>query len=337
MKRIIALCDYKGRFGSKYFSHVYRQGMDKDLLEKCFQNSGYSVLYEQMINAPALEVSNIPVLYTSSEDADYRYKSFIEDMVLGVELRGAKTLPPFKFLRATNNKILMEQLRNTYLPKQYHTNTKFFGTLDELIQNSKKLSYPLVVKTAGGAVSRGVFKAKNSAELLGLAKKISRSSNPLYEFKDKLREFRHRGYRKESLHRKKFIVQEYQEGVQNDWKVLVYYDKVFILRRQNRPGDFRASGSGLFSFDDTVDSRLLDAAIEIRKALDIPMVSLDLAFKEDKVVLFEFQGAHFGTSTLEKSPYYYTKSSGEWQKIVGKSILEDIYARAIVDYLEKGN
>jgi len=337
MKRIIALCDYKGRFGSKHFPHIYRKGMDKALLEKCFQNFGYSVLYEQMIDAPALEFSNTPVIYSSSEDADYRYKSFIEDMVLGIELRGAKTLPPFKLLRATNNKILMEQLRNIYLPKQYHTNTKFFGTLEELIQNTMKLSYPLVVKTAGGAVSRGVFKAQNSAELLRIAKNISRSSNPLYEFKDKLREFRHRGYSKESLHRNKFIVQEYQDGVQNDWKVLVYYDKVFILRRQNRPGDFRASGSGLFSFDDTVDSRLLEAGIEIRKALDIPIVSLDLAFKDDIVILFEFQGVHFGTSTLEKSPYYYTKSSGEWQKIVGKSILEDVYAKAIVDYLEKEN
>ncbi len=64
MKRIIALCDYKGRFGSKYFPHIYRKGMDKALLEKCFQNFGYSVLYEQMIDAPALEFSNTPVIYS---------------------------------------------------------------------------------------------------------------------------------------------------------------------------------------------------------------------------------------------------------------------------------
>ena len=337
MKRIIALCDYKGRFGSKYFPHIYRQGMDKVLLDKYFQKSGYSVLYEQMINASALEISDTPVIYTASEDADYKYKSFIEDMVLGIELRGARTLPPFKYLRATNNKILMEQLRNILLPEQYHANTYFFGTLEEIRLKTETLRYPLVVKTAGGAVSRGVFKAQDPAGLQGIAKRISRTRNLKFEFKDKVRELRHKDYSKESLHRKKFIVQEFQDGVQNDWKVLVYYDKVFVLRRRNRPGDFRASGSGLFSFDDTVDSRLLEAGIEIRKALDIPMVSLDLAFKDDIVILFEFQGVHFGTSTLEKSPYYYTKSSGEWQKIVGKSILEDVYAKAIVDYLEKEN
>jgi len=51
------------------------------------------------------------------------------------------------------------------------------------------------------------------------------------------------------LHRSKFIVQEFIPDLSNDWKVLVFWDKYYVLRRKNRPNDFRASGSGLFSFD----------------------------------------------------------------------------------------
>lgn len=337
MKRIIALCDYKGRFGSKYYSQIYRQGMDKSILDRCFQIAGYSMEYEHINDAQSLKVENTPVIYSSQEDADYRYKSFIEDMIQSIELRGARTLPSFKYLRATNNKIFMEQLRNILLPPIYHSKTMSFGTLEDLLPYLEKFIYPVVVKAAGGAVSRGVFKAQSPAALLRISKKISRSRSFQYELKDRLREFRHKGYSRESVYRNKFLVQEYLEGIQNDWKVLVYYDKVFVLRRQNRPGDFRASGSGLFTFDDIVDPRLLDAGIEIRRALNIPMVSLDLAIKDNKVVLFEFQGVHFGTSTLEKSPYYYIKCNGEWQQHVGKSILEEVYSKAIVDYLEHGN
>jgi len=136
------------------------------------------------------------------------------------------------------------------------------------------------------------------------------------------------------LHRSKFIVQEFIPNLSNDWKVLVYWDKYFVLRRKNRPNDFRASGSGLFSFDETVDQRLLDAAREIRQIFDVPMISLDLSISNNRVVLIEFQFIYFGTSTLEESPYYYENDNGNWEKKLGESSLEDIYSYSIVSYIE---
>ena len=65
------------------------------------------------------------------------------------------------------------------------------------------------------------------------------------------------------------------------------------------------------------------------------MISLDLAINENRVVLIEFQFLYFGTSTLEKSPYYYIKNNGNWEKIFGKSSIEDIYSYSIVSYLEE--
>ena len=64
------------------------------------------------------------------------------------------------------------------------------------------------------------------------------------------------------------------------------------------------------------------------------MISLDLAISDDKVVLLEFQFLYFGTSTLEKSPYYYIENNGNWEQIFEKSILENTYAYSIVSYIE---
>jgi len=65
------------------------------------------------------------------------------------------------------------------------------------------------------------------------------------------------------------------------------------------------------------------------------MISLDLAISNNRVVLLEFQFLYFGTSTLEKSPYYYINNNGNWEKILEKSSLEDIYSHSIVSYIEE--
>jgi len=338
MKYIFALCDYKGYFGSKYYPVIYRSGMDKNKLSSFFYEYGYNIQYINMSVAPLeIEVDSNPFIYSSQEDSKYLYKNFIEDIIYGLEIKGAITIPSYKFLRATNNKVFMEILRNQLLPNKYNIKSLLFGTVDELMASLDNIFYPCIVKTAGGAVSKGVFKANSKRELLSIVRRISRSKDKKYELIDRVRAIRHPGYKRDSLYRSKFIVQDYYSGIFNDWKVLVFYDKIYVLRRNNRPNDFRASGSGLFSFDEKVDERLLESAEEIRKCLNIPMVSLDLSFQDDKVVLFEFQGVHFGVSTLEKSHYYYTKINGVWEQIYTKSVLEEIYAETIVKYLEERN
>ena len=335
MKLIYALYDYKQVFNSKKYSPIYREGMDKNKLIKYFLDYEYKLIFEPMHKALSLEVGDIPVIYTSQEDPGYLYKNFIEDIILALENKGAITLPPFLYLRANNNKVFMEFLRNHILPPKYHSHTMVFGCFEELMSDIDKIEFPCVIKTSEGATSRGVYKASNKEDLIRISKKISRSPNIKYEIRDKARALKHKGYKKKSLHRKKFIVQDYIDNISNDWKVLVYYDKIFVLRRQNRPGDFRASGSGLFSFDNVVDERLLNNAIEIRQILNLPMVSLDLAIKDNKIILFEFQAVYFGTTTLEKSPYYYLYENGVWTQHIGESRLEETYAYSIVKYLEE--
>ena len=105
--------DYKNRFQSKCGSIPYRSGMDKSLLKKYFEKSGYTVkLYKfSDINFSTMNFKDQIVLYTSSEDIGFHYKSYIEDLILGLHLRGAIPIPDYKYLRANNNKVFMEILR----------------------------------------------------------------------------------------------------------------------------------------------------------------------------------------------------------------------------------
>ena len=69
------------------------------------------------------------MLYTSSEDPDYFYKSYIEDIVYGLKNIGAKLIPPYKYLRTNNNKVLMEILRDQFkIPELNTQKSRYFGT-----------------------------------------------------------------------------------------------------------------------------------------------------------------------------------------------------------------
>ena len=334
-KNIIALCDYKGIFESKYYAKPYRSGMDKDMLAKEFSKYGYKIKYITFadINNREIPEGQI-VIYTSSEDPGCKYKEFIEDIVYYLEIRGVNVIPSYKYLRANNNKVFMELLRKLIISSEYQVPTKVCGCYEDLFENCSDITFPCVVKEAKGSGSKGVHIAKNKNELEKVVQKISRTTYFTEDLRDIFRVIKHKGYIKKSLHRSKFIVQEFIPDLSNDWKVLVFWDKYYVLRRKNRPNDFRASGSGLFSFDETVDQRLLDAAREIRQIFDVPMISLDLAISKNRVVMIEFQFIYFGTSTLEKSPYYYEYDNGNWEKKLGKSSLEDVYSYSIVSYIE---
>ena len=336
MRRITALCDYQNRFGSKFYDQPYRSGMDKALLSKYFNDAGYNIEFQGFSDVDFSSGHKDDIcIYTSQEDIGYHYKGFIEDIVFGLEGQGAIVIPGYKYLHATNNKVYMEILRQLSLPEFYRIRTGYYGTVEEVIKHSGTLNYPQVIKTAAGAGSHGVFLAKNQKELKRIVKKVARTRYCFEELWDYGRSIIHKGYIRESLYRRKFITQDFIEGLNNDWKVLIFMDRLYVLRRNNRPRDFRASGSGLFIFDKEVDEDLLNAASDIFHSFDIPMLSLDLAKKDGKVLLVEMQFVYFGTSTLEKSPYYYTRINNAWQQIHTKSNLEEVYSESIVKFIDK--
>lgn len=338
MGKITLLVDHQGRFGSKNDSETYRSGMDVSLLKACFRKLGYEAetLHASEVNFRKDWKGSI-VLYTSLEDEGYLYKSFLEDIVLGLELAGARVLPGYRHLRAHNNKVIMEILRDLS-PMEGIRNifSRKYGSLEELRQEKQPFSYPVVIKSAAGAMSKGVKLAGDRDELLRHARTLSASPIRL---KDSLREtartYKHPNYRKESVHRHKFIVQPFIPGLTHDYKVLVYADHYYVLKRNVRKNDFRSSGSGLFEFTRTLPESLLPFSEQVLKTFDVPNISLDIAVIDSIPYLLEMQFVAYGNKTLEWSEFHFVKEDEGWEISEGKSCLEEIYAQSIAVHLTR--
>lgn len=336
MKKVYILSDYKGFFESKQKTLIYRGGMDLDKIVALFKKSEIQAetLGFNKITSDTFKDGDI-VLYTSSEDNKGCYKSYIEDIIYHLEQKNIKLIPPFKYLKAHNNKVAMELLRQRMDNPQINTiHSKVYGTIEDLEQDLDSFEYPIVIKTFSGAMSKGVAKAVDSTQLISIAKKFMKSRHFHHDFREILRKIKYRNhYIKESFYRNKIIIQNLILNMNNDWKVLIYGNKAFVLYRGTRDNDFRASGSGKFEFRKDLPEGMLDYAFNIKDSFKVSHISLDIGFDGKAFHLIEFQFLYFGTTTLEKSPFYFERINNHWEIIEKQSDLESVYVSSIINHL----
>lgn len=292
------------------------------------------------------------VLYASSDDYGLLYKDYIEDMLLRLIADGAILIPNFNLFRAHHNKSYMELYKTFFLPDELNTiYTQVipgYDVLKEKIDN-ESINFPVVVKAATGAGSSGVGLAKNKRELFKIAYRFSYRKYMDYyvnwfrlPFMQRLKN----GYRRlkgqpEVFYKPmqgKFIIQNFISGLSYDYKILVFGEKYYVLKRINRKNDFRASGSGKLSYEYDFHevSEVMDYAKIVYDLLKVPMASLDIANDGEKNYLIEYQCINFGPYTLQYAPFYFTKDkNGIWEKVNETSVLEDEYARSIKYYFDK--
>lgn len=341
MKEIFVLVDYKGFIELKYFSRPYRSGMEKELLIKYFGMHGYKLNYMHLnqINNNLFDLAGKNVIYNSSEDVGYFYKSYIEDVVYSLEISNVNVIPSYKFLKAHNNKAFMELLSQSL---QCQTNVKsiVLGSLRDYLKVSNQVSFPCVYKTPGGAAGVGVFLAKTHSDLISIIKRKGFVFRLKEIIKDQLRPFIHKGYVTEDMYRKKFIIQEFIPNLKNDWKLLIYGNKIYVFNRPIQKGrGIRASGGGYDNYfygrEAEAPEGMFDFAYDFFLKLNMPQLSVDIAFNGEKYFIIEYQAIHFGTGGIPYSNGYYQKNEGNWVFIEKKLDIEQVYAESIVWYLEK--
>jgi len=247
-------------------------------------------------------------------------------------------IPPFDIFRSHNNKGYQGLLRKKLsLPILQET---YFGTLEELKSIIDTINFPIVLKGTKGSGSKNVSLMHNEQQLLRIVRKQSRKSSYLIDLSKRyLKRYAFTGKytydnSRESLYYENFVLQEFIPGLSNDWKVLIFFDKYYVLERQIRTNDFRASGSGKFFYRE-FNLDMLDFCKEIFNKLQTPWISLDVCFDGTKYHLIEYQGINFGPTTLLKAPYYFMQSNDKtWQKIHEKSDLSTEYAQSFVKYVK---
>lgn len=340
MNSLIALIDYKSKFGSKHFDTPYRSGMDKELLNRYFEELNYKITYRYLheIDFDSEEFLNADIIYTSSEDTGYKYKSYIEDIVYSLELSGAFMIPEYKHLRANNNKVFMELMRQ-YLKLTNNIKARIFGSMKDLILNLETIEYPVVFKTSGGASGTGVSLINSEKELINKVKEINQR-NYQSDLRDYGRAIKHKGYIRESLYRQKFILQQFIPDLKNDWKVYVFGEKLYIFKRPLLKGrGIKASGGGydnyFYGLEAEAPEGLFDFAWTIFDKMDVPHISIDIAYDGKDFYLIEFQSLYFGTAGIPYSQGYFTKKENNWDFVEKKLDIEKVYADSIVTYLHK--
>lgn len=343
MNTIYLLCDYLGRFGSKHDDYPYRSGMDKGKINKYFGDNNYHSIFIPFteVKFRANEMIGAPVLYTSQEDIGYHYKSYIEDIVYGLELAGARMIPKYKYLRANNNKVFMEILRDQ-LDNENIKNIKSYycGTLEEAMDISEYLTYPIVVKGYGGAMGKNVALAKDKVSLKRILKTIAATRNYKEEFKEIVRSIKYEGYKNTSTYRRKFILQEFIPDLNNDWKIYIFGEKIYVFYRPVfKHRGIRASGGGYDNYYYGLNAKfpndLFDYAYDIYDTLDTPFVSLDIAKDNMQYYLLEYQLVYFGTAGLLKrySSEYFVKHDDSWIHKSNHGDIEKIYVESVIEYL----
>lgn len=337
-REIVLLTDYRKAFWSTIRNKWGLCSLDLDVLQQAFGRHGF-----QLRIMPFSEVSfrtqdfcGQSVLYQSSEDRGAYYKAYLEDLLLGIQLQGGQLIPSFQYFRAHHNKVFMEILRDlsgdtSMLQPRAWT----WGTLEDFMAWTGR--YPAVVKHTWGAGSGGVALARNRKEGIRIAAQFSRSTGMLDAAKEYVKRWwrRKNGYVPYSLHRQKFLVQEFLPGLQGDFKVLVYWDRYYVVSRRNRPGDFRASGSGLLSWPETPPAGILDFSRHVFTHFRVPMISLDIAMTDAGPLLLEFQCISFGPAALELSNWFFEQQDGKWARVNAKSIPEVEFARSVCRYLQE--
>jgi glutathione synthase/RimK-type ligase-like ATP-grasp enzyme len=342
MKDILLLTDYKGRFGSKHNDNPYRSGMDKDYLNELFRLAGYNTktmcFSNVVIRDP--EFKKYVILYTSSEDRGSYYKSYIEDIVLGLELSGNRVLPPFQFLRAHHNKVFMEIVRDLQEGREF-TNLRShkLGVVNDL-ERLGDLDRSWVIKSSEGANSTGVKLGKGYRQISSKIRSINQTRSKRKLLHELIRSIKYRGYIRDSLYTQKYILQEFIPDLKNDWKIYVFGDRYYVFYRPVlKRNKFRASGGGyenyLYGSAAPRPPGLLDFARKISLGLNVPHLSLDIAWNGREFYLFEFQALYFGTAGILNSDCYYCFTDKGWEEINCKTDIETAYAHGVIEYLNR--
>lgn len=235
MRKILILYDNRGFTADSQVPESGRK-LDIKLLKSQFENKGFQVhtkgLHELVF--PSM-YHGWYVIYPSSEDYGLFYKSFIEDILLRLELDGAILLPEFKYFRAHHNKVFMELLR-TLMSQEYQTlSSEAFYSVNDLkriIRNP--VTYPVVLKSGAGAGSMGVTIAYNEKELLRKARKMgkikycgigyTRINQIRYYIGAKKRKLLGIKIVEQPKPREKMIFQEFIPDLLHDYKVLIFGD-----------------------------------------------------------------------------------------------------------------
>ena len=263
---------------------------------------------------------------------DYRDKLFAKQLIFSLERKGMKVFPNSNTSWHFDDKIGQKYLLEAQdLP---FVNSYSFYEKKEALNWLKVAEFPKVFKLKSGAGSYNVHLIKTRKKALNTINKAFGkgfySINKFAAIKEALWKFQRDKNMKSVLRivkkgfelaykseNDKLIPKEkgyiyFQDFIPNnkfDDRIIVIGDRLFCVRRHCRENDFRASGSGIISYDRTIFSKeAMLIAFEISNKLETQAIAIDFVYKDKNPLIVEICFGFSTDGTYEKCDGYFDRN-----------------------------
>lgn len=273
------------------------------------------------------QVADCDAFMWHHHQANYKDCLFAKQLLFSLQQSGKKVFPDFNtgwhFDDKVGEKYLLEAIGAPLVPSYV------FYTKHEALDWIEKTTFPKVFKLRGGAGAQNVKLAHSKSEAKRFVRKAFGSGFPQYDAISNLQE-RWRKYRlgktdfydviKGGLRFfikpdfAKFHAPEkgyvyFQDFIPNndyDTRVVVINGEYAMGEiRFCRKGDFRASGSGDFSYG-KIDAKIVEISFACARKLNMQTVAFDFVKNEGNPLIVEISYG-FGTHGIEHCGGYWTK------------------------------
>ncbi len=120
--------------------------------------------------------------------------------------------------------------------------------------------------------------------------------------------------------------QEFVPGNSADLRVTAIGDRFATgFWRNNRPGDFRASGSGRIDYDRPVPEEAVRLCLDINRRLGFDSMAYDILFKDGRMLISEMSYGYSDSAVHRVDGYFVLESSGELRRASGHTWPQELW------------
>jgi glutathione synthase/RimK-type ligase-like ATP-grasp enzyme len=205
-----------------------------------------------------------------------------------------------------------------------HPRTSVFWREEDALGAIENMSFPVVAKLSAGVRSNSVVAIGSAAEATALVRKMfgigasdllpgRRWTKALLGRRAPAAGALVRGTMPH-LEKGYVLFQEFVHGNDFDTKLILIGNRVLGIRRDNRPGDFRASGGGRINWDpQNIDARSVAMCFQVADALGADTLAFDFLMRDGEPVISEMSFSA-ALNAFAKCPGHWRRSGGqiEW-------------------------
>lgn len=305
----------------------HRQGsFSERWIEYCKKNNIEYKVVDAFDNDIIQQLKDCDIFIWHHHPGSFKDVVAAKKILFALEHADIKVFPDFKtgwhFDDKVAQKYLLEAIGAPLIPSYVFYDHK------EAVNWAKLASYPKVFKLKGGAGSANVRLVKSQKEALKLIKKAFNSGFAQFDrighLKDRLQRFKSgqdgvfgllkgagrlvlsTNFSKQQGPEKGYIYfQDFIPDNSFDVRVVVIDGKIAAAeKRFVRENDFRASGSGKFSYED-IDINIIKTSFEVSKKLSLQSVAFDFVLDSNNNPLIVEMSYGFGMHGILAVPGYW--------------------------------